>query len=174
MKTKAEKKGDYYLLNGTKCWITNAAEAGFFVVYANANPDAGYKGITAFVVDRDTPGLSVAKPEKKLGICASSTCSVIFEDVKVPEKNLLGKEGHGYKYAIQTLNEGRIGIAAQMLGLAEGVFEHAVKYTMEREQFGKKIFDFQVDTDHFTRICLSSNGFSCLSFISIGNATSDS
>ncbi|XP_027199072.2 short/branched chain specific acyl-CoA dehydrogenase, mitochondrial [Dermatophagoides pteronyssinus] len=143
MKTKAEKKGDYFVINGEKCWITNAEHAGFYVVFANANPSIGYKGITSFVVDRDTPGLSVARPENKLGIRASSTCPVIFEDVKVHESQVLGKVGQGYKYAIQTLNEGRIGIGAQMLGLAEGVFDHAVKYTLERKQFGQSIFEFQ-------------------------------
>lgn len=144
LKTRVDKKGDYYVINGTKSWITNAEHAGFFVVFANVDLSAGYKGITCFVVDRDTPGLSVGKNEDKLGIRASSTCQITFDNVKVPQSNVIGQVGQGYKYAIQTLNEGRIGISAQMLGLAEGVFEHAVKYTLERKQFGQAIFEFQV------------------------------
>jgi len=143
LKTQAIKDGDNYVINGTKCWITNAEHAGIFLVYANVNPSLGYKGITCFVVERNTPGVSVAKREDKLGIRASSTCPVIFEDVRVPASNVIGEVGQGYKYAIGTLNEGRIGIGAQMLGLAEGCFDHAVKYTLERKQFGQKIFDFQ-------------------------------
>ncbi|KAH9388597.1 hypothetical protein TYRP_007939 [Tyrophagus putrescentiae] len=143
LKTRADKKGDYYVINGAKSWITNAEHAGLFVVFANIDLNSGYKGITAFVVDRDTPGVIVAKNEDKLGIRASSTCPITFEDVKIPASNVIGKVGHGYKYAIQTLNEGRIGIGAQMLGLAEGAFEYAVKYTLERKQFGQPIFEFQ-------------------------------
>lgn len=131
------------MINGSKSWITNAEHAGVFIVFANVNPSAGYKGITCFVVDRDTPGLSVAKNEDKLGIRASSTSIVSFDNVKVHESQVLGKVGQGYKYAIETLNKGRIGIGAQMIGLAEGVFEHAVKYTLERKQFGQNIFEFQ-------------------------------
>lgn len=120
LKTTATKKGDYFSITGNKLWISNAKYAGVFFVMANANPSAGYKGITCFIVDRDTPGLRVGKNEKKLGLNASSTCAVHFDDVKVPEKNILGKFGHGYKYAISILNEGRIGIGAQMIGLAQG------------------------------------------------------
>lgn len=120
MKTTATKKGDYYSITGNKLWISNARHAGVFFVMANANPGAGYKGITCFIVDRDTPGLKVGKNESKLGLSASSTCAVHFDDVKVPEKNILGKFGQGYKYAISILNEGRIGIGAQMVGLAQG------------------------------------------------------
>ncbi|CAG2100622.1 unnamed protein product [Medioppia subpectinata] len=152
LKTNAVKEGSNYVLNGTKCWITNAEHAGLFIVYANANPSAGYKGITCFIVERNTPGLTVAKHEDKLGIRASSTCPVIFDNVKVPESNVVGQVGHGYKYAIGTLNEGRIGIGAQMLGLAEGCFDHAVKYTLERKQFGQRIFDFQGMQHQIARI----------------------
>ncbi|XP_015791712.1 short/branched chain specific acyl-CoA dehydrogenase, mitochondrial [Tetranychus urticae] len=143
LKTRAEDKGDHYVINGNKCWISNSGEAGVFLVFANIDPSKGYKGITCFILERDMPGLSVAKPEDKLGIRASSTCTVTFEDVKVPKENVLGTIGHGYKYAIGILNEGRIGIGAQMIGLAQGCFDHAVKYTLERKQFGKAIFDFQ-------------------------------
>ncbi|CAG2165487.1 unnamed protein product [Oppiella nova] len=152
LKTTAIKDGNNYIINGTKCWITNAEHAGLFLVYANVNPSAGYKGITCFVVDRNTPGLSVSKHEDKLGIRASSTCPVIFDNVKVPESNVIGQVGHGYKYAIGTLNEGRIGIGAQMLGLAEGCFDHAVRYTLERKQFGQRIFDFQGMQHQIARI----------------------
>jgi len=143
LKTQAKKDGDFYIINGSKSWITNAEHAGLFLVYASVDLSLGYKGITCFVVEKGTPGLTVSKPADKLGIRASSTCPVIFEDVRVPKENIIGSVGHGYKYAIGTLNEGRIGIGAQMLGLAEGVFERSVKYTMERKQFGKRIFDFQ-------------------------------
>ncbi|KYQ88993.1 acyl-Coenzyme A dehydrogenase [Tieghemostelium lacteum] len=143
MKTRAEKNGDYYILNGTKAWITNAKEAGVFIVMANENPSVGYKGITAFIVDRDTPGLSIGKKEDKLGIRASSTCEVILQDVKVPVSNVLGQVGKGYKIAIEGLNEGRIGIAAQMLGLAQGCFDSTLPYLIQRHQFGKSIAEFQ-------------------------------
>ncbi|XP_064600452.1 short/branched chain specific acyl-CoA dehydrogenase, mitochondrial-like isoform X2 [Liolophura sinensis] len=143
MKTSAVKQGDHYVLNGTKLWITSAEHSGVFLVMANAKPTDGYKGITTFIVDRDTEGLSIGKKEDKLGIRASSTCPVHFDNVKVPESNILGKFGHGYKYAIDILNEGRIGIASQMLGLAEGCFSATVPYTKERKQFGKRIWDFQ-------------------------------
>lgn len=143
LQTKAVKTGDHYVINGSKCWITNAEHAGVFLVFANINPEAGYRGITCFIVDRNTPGVTVAKKEDKLGIRASSTCPIIFEDVKVPASNILGQPGQGYKIAISVLNEGRIGIGAQMIGLAQGVFDHAVKYTLERKQFGQRIFDFQ-------------------------------
>uniref|UniRef100_G1NGE8 Short/branched chain specific acyl-CoA dehydrogenase, mitochondrial n=1 Tax=Meleagris gallopavo TaxID=9103 RepID=G1NGE8_MELGA len=145
LKTRAEKKGDYYIINGSKMWITLAEHAGVFFVMANTDPASGYKGITCFIVDRDTEGLHVGKKEDKLGIRASSTCPVTFENVKVPETNILGQIGQGYKYAIGMLNGGRIGIAAQMLGLAQGCFDHAVPYTKERVQFGKRVFDFQLN-----------------------------
>ncbi len=141
--TKAEAKGDHFVLNGQKLWITNAYEAGVFIVFANANPDAGYKGITAFIVERDFPGFTVGKKEDKVGIRASSTCELILEDCRVPKENVLGEPGKGYKIAIETLNEGRIGIGAQMLGVARGALEHAIAYTKERKQFGKAIADFQ-------------------------------
>ncbi|KAF6107285.1 acyl-CoA dehydrogenase short/branched chain [Phyllostomus discolor] len=143
LKTRADKKGDYYVINGSKMWISNAEHAHLFLVMANADPSKGYKGITCFVVDRDTEGLHIGRAENKLGIRASSTCPLTFENVKVPEANILGQLGHGYKYAIGSLNEGRIGIAAQMLGLAQGCFDYTVPYTKERIQFGKRLFDFQ-------------------------------
>lgn len=143
MKTSAVKQGDHYILNGTKLWITNAEHSGVFFVFANAKPTAGYKGITCFIVDRDTEGLTVGKKENKLGIRASSTCPVHLDNVKVHESNILGEFGKGYKYCIEGLNEGRIGIGAQMLGLAEGCFSATVPYTRERKQFGKRICDFQ-------------------------------
>lgn len=141
--TRAEDKGDHWSLTGRKLWITNAAEAGVFIVFANANPDAGYKGITAFVVERDFPGFQVGKKEDKTGIRASSTCELMFEDCHVPRENVLGEVGKGYKIAIETLNEGRIGIGAQMVGVARGALEHAVAYAKERKQFGRPIADFQ-------------------------------
>ena len=140
---KAEDRGDHWLLNGQKLWITNAAEAGVFIIFANANPDAGYKGITAFIVERDFPGFTIGKKEDKAGIRASSTCELILEDCRVPKENVLGEVGKGYKIAIETLNEGRIGIGAQMLGVARGALEHAIAYAKERKQFGKAIADFQ-------------------------------
>src|ERR1044071_2829189 len=141
--TKAVDGGDHWVLNGQKLWITNAAEAGLFIVFANANPDAGYKGITAFLIERDFPGFRVGKKEDKTGIRASSTCELILEDCRVPEENVLGEPGKGYKIAIETLNEGRIGIGAQMAGLARGAWEHALQYSRERKQFGKTLSDFQ-------------------------------
>jgi butyryl-CoA dehydrogenase/short/branched chain acyl-CoA dehydrogenase len=143
LQTRAEKRGDSYLLNGQKLWITNAREAGLFIVFATIDPAAGYKGITAFLVDKRTPGFSVGKKEDKLGIRASSTCEIILEDCKVPAANVLGEPGKGYKIAIETLNEGRIGIGAQMLGLAQGAWSHAARYAFERKQFGKPIGEFQ-------------------------------
>lgn len=140
---RAEEKDDHWLLNGQKLWITNAAEAGVFIVFANANPDAGYKGITAFIVERDFPGFRIGKKEDKTGIRASSTCELIFEDCRVPKENVLGEVGKGYKIAIETLNEGRIGIGAQMIGVARGALEHAIAYSKERKQFGKAIAEFQ-------------------------------
>lgn len=143
MKTSAVKQGSDYIINGTKLWITNAEHAGMFCVFANAKPAHGYKGITAFIVDADSEGLTIGKKEDKLGIRASSTCPVHFDNVRVPESNILGEFGKGYKYCIEVLNEGRIGIGAQMLGLAEGCFNATVPYTRERKQFGKRICDFQ-------------------------------
>ncbi len=140
---RAEEKEDHFVLNGRKLWITNAAESGLFIVFANANPDAGYKGITAFVIERDFPGFQVGKKEDKLGIRASSTCELILEDCRVPKENVLGEPGKGYKIAIETLNEGRIGIGAQMIGVARGALEHAIAYTKERRQFNTRIADFQ-------------------------------
>ncbi len=143
LKTRAVEEGDHYILNGRKLWITNAGEAEIFLIFANVNPEAGYKGITAFVVEREFPGFSVGKKEDKLGIRSSSTCELILEDVKVPKENILGEVGKGYKVAIETLNEGRIGIGAQMLGLSEAALNYALQYSQEREQFGKKIAEFQ-------------------------------
>ncbi|XP_049993226.1 short/branched chain specific acyl-CoA dehydrogenase, mitochondrial [Alexandromys fortis] len=143
LKTRAEKNGKDYIINGSKMWISNAEHAELFLVFANADPASGYKGITCFLVDRDTEGFHVGKKENKMGIRASSTCQLTFENVKVPETNVLGKVGHGYKYAIGSLNEGRIGIAAQMLGLAQGCFDYTIPYIKERIQFGKRLFDFQ-------------------------------
>jgi len=140
---RAEDKGDYWSINGQKLWITNAAEAGVFIVFANVNPDAGYKGITAFIVEPDFPGMKIGKKEDKTGIRASSTCELMFEDCRVPKGNVLGETGKGYKIAIETLNEGRIGIGAQMIGVARGALEHAVAYSKERKQFGKAISEFQ-------------------------------
>ena len=140
---RAEDRGDHWVLNGQKLWITNAAEAGIFIVFANANPDAGYKGITAFIVERDFPGFNIGKKEDKTGIRASSTCELMFEDCRLPKENVVGEVGRGYKIAIETLNEGRIGIGAQMIGIARGALEHAIAYSKERKQFGKAISEFQ-------------------------------
>lgn len=144
LKTKAVDKGDYWELNGQKLWITNGNEAEIFIVFATINAEAGYKGITAFIVEKGFEGFSVGKKEDKLGIRASSTTELIFDGCKVPKSNVLGEIGKGYKVSIETLNEGRIGIAAQMLGIAQGAFECALKYTAEREQFGQAISNFQV------------------------------
>jgi len=141
--TRAIEQGDGFVLDGRKLWITNAAEAGTFIVFATVDPSAGYKGITAFLIERDMPGFTVGHKEDKLGIRASSTCELIFESCRVPRAHVLGDVGKGYKIAIETLNEGRIGIGAQMLGLAEGALEHAVGYTLERKQFGRAIAGFQ-------------------------------
>ncbi|XP_064125288.1 short/branched chain specific acyl-CoA dehydrogenase, mitochondrial isoform X3 [Loxodonta africana] len=143
LKTRADKKGDYYVINGSKMWISSAEHAGLFLVMANADPAMGYKGITCFLIDRDTEGFHIGKPENKMGIRAASTCPLTFDNVKVAETNILGQVGHGYKYAIGSLNEGRIGIAAQMLGLAQGCFDYTIPYIKERVQFGKRVFDFQ-------------------------------
>ncbi len=141
--TRAQDDGDTFVLNGRKLWITNANEADLFIVFATVNPDAGYRGITAFLVERGFPGFSVGRKEDKLGIRASSTCELIFEECRVPRTNVLGDIGKGYKTAIETLNEGRIGIGAQMIGLAKGALQHAITYTRERRQFGKAIAEFQ-------------------------------
>ena len=143
MSARAIEDGDSFRLTGRKLWITNAAEAGLFLVFANADPAEGYRGITAFLVDRATPGLSVGKKEDKLGIRASSTCEVVLDDCRVLKDNVLGEIGKGYKVAIETLNEGRIGIAAQMTGLAQGALDHALAYSNQRKQFGKRIAEFQ-------------------------------
>jgi alkylation response protein AidB-like acyl-CoA dehydrogenase len=135
--------GDGFILNGRKLWITNANEAGLFIVFANVDPDAGYRGITAFLVERGFPGFTVGKKEDKLGIRASSTCELLLEDCHVPRANVLGEVGKGYKVAIETLNEGRIGIGAQMVGLAQGALDATIRYTKERKQFGKAIAEFQ-------------------------------
>lgn len=141
--TRAEKKGDRWILNGRKLWITNGAEAGIFVIFANMNPDAGYKGITAFIVERDFKGFSVGKKEDKLGIRASSTTELILDECEVPNDNVLGPAGQGYKIAIETLNEGRIGIGAQMIGVAQGALDVTRDYLAERKQFGKSLSQFQ-------------------------------
>jgi alkylation response protein AidB-like acyl-CoA dehydrogenase len=143
LRTRAEKKGDRWILNGQKLWITNGAEAGVFVIFANANPSAGYKGITAFIVERDFAGFKVGKKEDKLGIRASSTTELLLDDCEVPEENVLGPVGQGYKVAIETLNEGRIGIGAQMIGVAQGALTAAISYLNERKQFGKSLSEFQ-------------------------------
>jgi alkylation response protein AidB-like acyl-CoA dehydrogenase len=143
LEARAEKRGDKYLLNGRKLWITNGAEASLYIILANVDPSKGYKGITAFLVERSFPGFSVGKKEDKLGIRASSTCELVLEQAEVPAENVLGEVGKGYKIAIETLNEGRIGIGAQMVGLAQGAFSHAMAYMEGRKQFGKKISDFQ-------------------------------
>ncbi|MDQ3069583.1 MAG: acyl-CoA dehydrogenase [Acidobacteriota bacterium] len=140
---RASEKDGEWSLNGRKLWITNGNEADVFIVFANVNPDAGYRGITAFIVERGAAGFTIGKKEDKLGIRASSTCELIFEDCRVSKANVLGEVGKGYKTAIETLNEGRIGIGAQMVGLAKGALEHTIKYTKERKQFGKAIADFQ-------------------------------
>jgi len=143
LKTTAVRDGDDYIINGTKCWISNAAEAGVFFVMANVDPEQGYKGITCFIVDAGTPGLTVGKKEDKLGIRASSTCELILMDLRVPASSILGEKGKGYRIAIESLNEGRIGIGAQMVGLAQGAYDYALKYIHQRKQFGRPVADFQ-------------------------------
>lgn len=140
---RAAKDGDDWIINGQKLWITNGNEAGLFIVFANVDPEAGYRGITAFLVEKGTEGFTVGKKEDKLGIRASSTTELVFEDVRVPGENVLGEVGKGYKVAIETLNEGRIGIGAQVVGLAQGALDHTVRYVQEREQFGRQIGSFQ-------------------------------
>jgi alkylation response protein AidB-like acyl-CoA dehydrogenase len=141
--TRAREDGDAFVITGRKLWITNGNEADIFIVFATVNPEAGYRGITAFIIERGTSGFTVGKKEDKLGIRASSTCELILEECRVPRANVLGEIGKGYKTAIETLNEGRIGIGAQMIGLAKGALEHSIKYTKERKQFGKAIAEFQ-------------------------------
>lgn len=141
--TRAVQRGDEYFITGRKLWITNAAEAGLFLLFANVNPEAGYRGITCFLVERDFPGFQVGKKEDKLGIRASSTCELILDDCRVPAANVLGEVGKGYKIAMETLNEGRIAIGAQMTGLAQGALDHAIAYAKQRQQFGKAIAEFQ-------------------------------
>ena len=141
--TRAVESGDDWILTGRKLWITNANEAGLFVVFSNVDPDTGHRGITAFVVERDRVGLRVGKKEDKLGIRASSTCELLLDDCRVPKANILGERGRGYKVAIETLNEGRIGIGAQMVGLSQGALDHALAYVQERKQFGKTVGSFQ-------------------------------
>jgi alkylation response protein AidB-like acyl-CoA dehydrogenase len=143
LQTRATESGDGFRISGRKLWITNGNEADLFIVFANVNPEAGYRGITAFLVERGAPGFTVGKKEDKLGIRASSTCELLFEDCLVARDRVLGEVGKGYKVAIETLNEGRIGIGAQMIGLAQGALDHAINYTKERKQFGKAIADFQ-------------------------------
>ncbi len=143
LQTRAVRDGDHYVLNGRKLWITNAAEAGVYLLFANLNPEAGYKGITCFLIERDFPGFRVGKKEDKLGIRASSTCELILDDCRVPAANVIGELGKGYKIAIETLNEGRIAIGGQMLGLARGALDHAVAYARQRKQFGKAIAEYQ-------------------------------
>ncbi|HEX8283678.1 MAG TPA: acyl-CoA dehydrogenase [Pyrinomonadaceae bacterium] len=143
LQTRAVDRGDHYELTGQKLWITNGNEAGLFVVFANANPEAGYRGITAFIVEKGTEGFAVGKKENKLGIRASSTTEIILDGCKVPKENVLGEAGKGYKVSIETLNEGRIGIGAQMIGIARGALEHALRYTGERTQFKQPINQFQ-------------------------------
>ena len=143
LETRAAKRGNEFVLNGQKLWITNAKEAGVFIVFATIDPTAGYKGITAFLVEEETPGFTLGRKEDKLGIRASSTCELIFRDCIIPAAQMLGEPGKGYKIAIETLNEGRIGIAAQMLGLAQGAWNHAAKWAKQRKQFGKPLAEFQ-------------------------------
>ncbi len=143
LQTRAVQKGSDYVLNGRKLWITNGKEAGLFVLFATLDPSAGYKGITAFIIEKDFPGFTVGKKEDKLGIRASSTCELILEDCRVPKENVIGEPGKGYKIAIETLNEGRIGIGAQMIGVARGAWEFASRYAQERKQFGKPISEYQ-------------------------------
>jgi short/branched chain acyl-CoA dehydrogenase len=143
LSTVAQDQGDHFVLNGRKLWITNAAEAGLFLLFANANPTAGYRGITAFLIEREFPGFQVGKKEDKLGLRASSTCELILDNCRVPRDNVMGEVGKGYKIAIETLNEGRIAIGAQMIGLARGALDHAIAYAKQRKQFGKTIGEFQ-------------------------------
>jgi alkylation response protein AidB-like acyl-CoA dehydrogenase len=154
LQCRATRDGDGYRLSGRKLWITNAADAGVFLVFANLNPDAGYRGITCFIVERDFPGFSIGRKEDKLGIRASSTCELMLDDVPVPERNVLGSVGQGYRVSIETLNEGRIGIGAQMVGIAQRALEESLAYTSQREQFGRPIGDFQAVQFDLARIAI--------------------
>jgi len=154
MATRAKEDGDSYVLTGRKLWITNGNEANLFIVFANVNPEAGYKGITAFLVERGTPGFSVGKKEDKLGIRASSTCELLFDGCRVPKANVMGEVGKGYKVAMDTLNEGRIGIGAQMIGAARAALDAMIGYTKERKQFGKAIADFQAVRHQIARAAI--------------------
>ncbi|MDX2149312.1 MAG: acyl-CoA dehydrogenase [Bryobacteraceae bacterium] len=156
--TRAAEDGDAYVLTGRKLWITNAAEAGLFLVFANVNPAAGYRGITCFLVERGVAGFQVGKKEDKLGIRASSTCELIFDGCRVPKANVMGEVGKGYKIAIETLNEGRIAIGAQMVGLAQGALGHAVAYAKQRKQFGKAISEFQGVQFELARMAVDVHG----------------
>lgn len=163
LKTRAVKEGSNYIISGHKMWITNSAEADVFLVFANVDPEKGYKGITAFIVDKEM-GVVVSKKEKKLGIRASSTCTLQFDNLRVPISNVLGEVGKGYKYAIEILNEGRIGIAAQMVGLAQGAFESCVPYLFEREQFGVKIGKFQSMEHQYAKMALDIESAKLLTY----------
>jgi alkylation response protein AidB-like acyl-CoA dehydrogenase len=154
LQCRAVKDGDGYVLSGSKLWITNAAEAGLFLVFATLDPEAGYKGITCFLVEKGTAGFSVGRKEDKLGIRASSTCELLFKDCRVPAENVMGEPGKGYKIAIETLNEGRIGIGAQMVGLAAGAWRHAARYAKERKQFGKPLAEFQAMQFQLARMAM--------------------
>jgi len=154
LQCRAAKDGDHYILNGSKLWITNAAEAGLFLVFATLDADAGYKGITCFLVEKGMPGFSVGRKEDKLGIRASSTCELLFKDCRLPAENVMGEPGKGYKVAIETLNEGRIGIGAQMVGLAAGAWRHAARYAKERKQFGKPLAEFQAMQFQLARMAM--------------------
>jgi len=154
LKARATRRGNAWVLNGEKLWITNANESSLFIVFANTHPEAGYKGITAFLVERGFPGFSVGKKEDKLGIRASSTCSLLLDECEVSDANVLGEVGKGYKIAIETLNEGRIGIGAQMLGLAQGAFDLGLSYMEQRQQFGQKIADFQGVQFQYARLAM--------------------
>jgi len=154
LKCRAAKDGDDYVLSGSKLWITNAMEAEVFLVFANIDPAAGYKGITCFLVEKGMPGFSVGRKEDKLGIRASSTCELLFDECRVPAANVLGEVGKGYKIAIETLNEGRIGIGAQLVGLAQGAFRHAARYARERQQFGKALAEFQAMQFQLARMAM--------------------
>ena len=162
--TRAVEDGDAYVLTGQKLWITNGAEADVFIVFANVKPEAGYRGITAFLVERGTAGFTVGKKEDKLGIRASSTCELLFDGCRVPKTQILGEVGKGYKVAIETLNEGRIGIGAQMLGLAQAALDHTVRYTKERRQFGKAIADFQGVQFQIARMATAVEGARLLTY----------
>ncbi|XP_066254249.1 short/branched chain specific acyl-CoA dehydrogenase, mitochondrial [Euwallacea similis] len=164
LKTTAKKVGNDYVLNGSKMWISNSDLSGVFLVMANTDTSKGYKGITCFIVDRNTPGFTINKPEDKLGIVASGTCMLTLEDVKVPSSHVLGEVGQGYKIAIDILNEGRIGIAAQMLGLAQGCFDATIPYTLERQQFGKSIFSFQGMQHQIAELAVEIEGARLLTY----------